>query len=167
MPPAARPETILLIDDENHLRGITARLLELEGYAVRQAPNAYRGLALLSEHTDDISLILCDVKLPDAHGVELLPRLRAQAPLAEIVLLTAYGTVPDSVRAIEAGAFDYLTKGDSDDQLLVVVDHALTKARLQRRVAELEKIASPPSPQERGLGGEVNARANLAFCTKP
>ena len=139
MPAAAHSETILLIDDENHLRGITARLLELEGYAVRQAPDAYRGLALLAEHAADISLILCDVKLPDANGVELLPRLKAKAPLAEVVLLTAYGTVPDGVRAMKAGAFDYLTKGDSDDQLLVVVDRALTKARLQRRVAELEK----------------------------
>jgi two-component system NtrC family response regulator len=132
-------ETILLIDDENQLRGITARLLELEGYVVLQAPDAYRGLALLAEHADDIVLILCDVKLPDAHGVELLPRFKQKAPLAEVVLLTAYGTVPDSVRAMKAGAFDYLTKGDSDDQLVVVVDRAVAKARLQRRVAELEK----------------------------
>ena len=139
MPNATNSETILLIDDENHLRTITARLLELEGYAVLQAPDAYRGLALLAEHADDIILILCDVKLPDANGVELLPRFRQKAPLAEVVLLTAYGTVPDSVRAIKAGAFNYLTKGDSDDQLVVVVDRAVAKARLQRRVAELEK----------------------------
>ena len=132
-------ETILLIDDENQLRGITARLLELEGYTVLQAPDAYRGLALLAEHADDIILILCDVKLPDGQGVELLPRFKAKAPLAEVVLLTAYGTVPDSVRAMKAGAFDYLTKGDSDDQLVVVVDRAVAKARLQRRVAELER----------------------------
>ncbi|MGI4743645.1 MAG: sigma-54-dependent transcriptional regulator [Janthinobacterium lividum] len=139
MPTTSSPETILLIDDENQLRTITARLLELEGYAVLQAPDAYRGLALLAEHADDIILILCDVKLPDAHGVELLPRFKQRAPLAEVVLLTAYGTVPDSVRAMKAGAFDYLTKGDSDDQLVVVVDRAVAKARLQRRVAELEK----------------------------
>jgi len=142
MPATPSPETILLIDDENQLRSITARLLELEGYTVLQAPDAYRGLALLAEHADDIILILCDVKLPDAHGVELLPRFKQRAPLAEVVLLTAYGTVPDSVRAMKAGAFDYLTKGDSDDQLVVVVDRAVAKARLQRRVAELEKQVS-------------------------
>lgn len=88
MPHAASPETILLIDDESQLRGITARLLELEGYAVLQAPDAYRGLALLAEHADNIILILCDVKLLDAHGVELLPRFKAKAPLAEVVRLT-------------------------------------------------------------------------------
>jgi DNA-binding NtrC family response regulator len=84
-------------------------------------------------------VILCDVKLPDAHGVELLPRLRALAPLAEVILLTAYGTIADGVRAMKEGAFDYLTKGDSDDQLLVIVDRAITKARLQQRVAALEQ----------------------------
>lgn len=130
---------LLLIDDETTLRQLTARVLELEGYAVAQAPDAARGLAWLRDHAAEVAAILCDVKLPDAHGVDLLPRLKALAPLAEVVLLTAYGTVPDSVRAMKAGAFDFLTKGDSDDQLLVVVERAVEKARLQQRVAALER----------------------------
>lgn len=84
-------------------------------------------------------VILCDVKLPDAHGVELLPRFKALMPEVEIILLTAYGTVPDGMRAMKLGAFDYLTKGDSDDQLAVAVGRAMAKAPLQRRVADLEK----------------------------
>ena len=131
--------TILLIDDEARLRQVVARVLTYEGYTVLQAPSAQQGMELLRQHLDEILAILCDVKLPDAHGVELLPRLRAQAPLAEVVLLTAYGTIADGVRAMKLGAFDYLTKGDSDDQLLVIVERAVEKARLQRRVAELEK----------------------------
>ena len=69
----------------------------------------------------------------------LLPRYKALAPLAEVVLLTAYGNVPDGVQAMKHGAFDYLVKGDSDDQLIAVVARATDKAQLQRRVAELEQ----------------------------
>ena len=131
--------TILIIDDEPELRQLLARVLELEGYAVLQAPNARRGLETLRDHHDEILVLLSDVKLPDGHGVDLLPRYRAAAPLVEIILLTAYGTVPDGVQAMKLGAFDYLTKGDSDDQLVAVVARAAEKAQLQRRVLALEK----------------------------
>ncbi|MBH8557444.1 sigma-54-dependent transcriptional regulator [Hymenobacter negativus] len=131
--------TILLIDDEAMLRQAVARTLELEGYTVRQAPDAMRGLEALREHAEEVLVVLSDVKLPDGRGLDLLPRYKALAPLAEVVLMTAYGTIPDGVRAMKEGAFDYLTKGDSDDQLIVVVDRAAEKARLQRRVADLEK----------------------------
>ena len=131
--------SLLLIDDEATLREVVARVLSFEGYSVLQAPDARRGLETLRQHAADILVILCDVKLPDANGVELLGRLKALAPLAEVVLMTAYGTITDGVRAMKLGAFDYLTKGDSDDQLVVVVERAMEKARLQRRVADLEK----------------------------
>ncbi|RFP65131.1 sigma-54-dependent Fis family transcriptional regulator [Hymenobacter lapidiphilus] len=131
--------TLLIIDDEAPLRQAITRMLELEGYTVRQAPDARRGLEDLAQHADEVLVVLSDVKLPDGYGLDLLPRYRAKAPLAEIILLTAYGTIPDSVRAMKEGAFDYLTKGDSDDQLVVVVDRAVEKARLRRRVAELEQ----------------------------
>lgn len=131
--------TILLIDDEALLRQAVARTLELEGYVVLQAPDAHRGLEALREHSDDMLVILSDVKLPDGRGLDLLPRYKAQAPLAEVILMTAYGTIADGVRAMKEGAFDYLTKGDSDEQIVVVVDRAADKARLRRRVAALEK----------------------------
>ena len=131
--------TLLLIDDEPGLRRVVARVLELEGYAVLTAPAARRGLELLAQHAAEVLVVLCDVKLPDGHGPDLLPRFQQLAPLAEIILLTAYGTIADGVAAMKRGAFDYLTKGDSDDQLLVVVERAAEKARLQHRVAALEK----------------------------
>ena len=131
--------TLLLIDDETVLRQAVARMLELEGYTVLQAPDARRGLEALQYHGNDVLVVLSDVKLPDGHGLDLLPRYKALAPLAEVVLMTAYGTIADGVRAMKEGAFDYLTKGDADDQLVVVVERAAEKARLQRRVADLEK----------------------------
>ncbi|UOQ96429.1 sigma-54 dependent transcriptional regulator [Hymenobacter sp. 5317J-9] len=131
--------TLLIIDDEARLRQLLAQVLELEGYAVLQAPDATRGLELLQQHADEVLLVLSDVKLPDANGVDLLPRLKAAAPDAEVVLLTAYGTIPDGVKAMKLGAFDYLTKGDFEQQLVVVVDRAAEKARLRKRVTELER----------------------------
>ena len=131
--------TILLIDDEAVLRQVVARPLELKGYTVRQAPDAMRGLELLRDFAAEILVVLSDVKLPDGRGLDLLTRYKALAPLAEVVLMTAYCTIAGGVRAMKEGAFDYLTKGDADDQLLVVVDRAAEKARLQRRVADLEK----------------------------
>jgi two-component system NtrC family response regulator len=131
--------TILLIDDEEMLRLAVARTLELEGYHVLQATTAYAGLALLTEHAADISVVLSDVKLPDGRGLDLLPRYQSLAPLAEVILMTAYGTIADGVRAMKEGAFDYLAKGDADERLVVVVDRAVEKARLRRRVADLEK----------------------------
>ncbi|WP_055562636.1 response regulator [Hymenobacter sp. AT01-02] len=85
--------TLLLIDDEARLRQLLARVLELEGYAVLQAPDASRGLEMLQQHADSVLVVVSDVKLPDAHGVDLIPRLKAKAPDIEIVLLTAFGTI--------------------------------------------------------------------------
>ena len=131
--------TLLLIDDETVLRQAVARTLELEGYTVLQAPDARRALEMLRDHAAEVLVVLSDVKLPDGRGLDLLPRYKALAPLAEVVLMTAYGTIADGVRAMKLGAFDYLTKGDADEQIVVVVDRAADKARLQRRVADLEK----------------------------
>ena len=131
--------TLLIIDDEARLRQLLAQVLELEGYTVLQAPDARRGLELLQQHAADILLVLSDVKLPDANGVDLLPRFKAAAPDAEVVLLTAFGTIPDGVKAMKLGAFDYLTKGDFEQQLVVVVDRAAEKSRLRQRVTELER----------------------------
>lgn len=131
--------TILLIDDEELLHQAIARALELEGYTILQAPDAYRGLALLCEHAVEILVVLSDVKLPGGRGLDLLPRYKALAPLAEVIFMTAYGTIADGVQAMKIGAFDYFTKSDADEQLVVIVDRDVEKAQLQRWVAALEK----------------------------
>ncbi|WP_242917444.1 sigma-54-dependent transcriptional regulator [Pontibacter liquoris] len=131
--------TLLLIDDEHNLRLVLARVLELEGYQVLQAKNARDGLELLENQADEIGVVLCDVKLPDGNGLHILRRIKEKFPQPEVILMTAFGTIQDGVSAMKQGAFDYLTKGDSDDQLLVAVARAAEKATLRRRVAELEE----------------------------
>lgn len=128
---------ILVIDDENGLRSLLARILTLEGYAVAEAATAREGLKRLE--LDDYPLVLCDVKLPDANGVELVSRIKKQYPDTEVILLTAYGNIPDGVQAIKNGAFDYLTKGDDQERILPLVSKALDKARMQQRIRQLER----------------------------
>lgn len=130
--------TLLLIDDESRLRQVIARVLELESFTVIQAKNGREGWEILQNHPE-IMVVLSDVKLPDENGINLLQKIKGKFPQPEVILMTAYGTIQDGVMAMKQGAFDYLTKGDSDDQLLVTVARATEKAQLRKRVAELEK----------------------------
>ena len=128
---------ILLIDDEEKLRKLMARIIELEKIEVSQAENGAAGLKLLEKQYFDV--VICDVKLPDANGVELIPQMKKIQPLAEIILLTAYGNIPDGAQAIKNGAFDYITKGDDNNRIIPLVYRALEKVELSKRVNQLEQ----------------------------
>ena len=133
--------TILIIDDEIKIRSLLARILELEGFTVIQAQNAKEALKIINNQ--DVLVVVSDVKLPDANGVELVKQIKAIKSYVEIINLTAYGTIADGVLAIKNGAFDYLTKGDDNDKIIPLVYKAIAKAELQLRVFELEsKIVS-------------------------
>jgi two-component system NtrC family response regulator len=132
--------SILIIDDEIKIRSLLARIIELEGFVVYQAQNAKEGLKIISNQ--DILVVVSDVKLPDANGVELVKQIKSIKSYVEIINLTAYGTIADGVLAIKNGAFDYLTKGDDNDKIIPLVYKALAKAQLQQRLYDLEnKIA--------------------------
>lgn len=128
--------TVLIIDDEIKIRSLLARILELEDFTVLQAQNAKEGLKIITNQ--DVLVVVSDVKLPDANGVELVKQIKAIKSYIEIINLTAYGTIADGVLAIKNGAFDYLTKGDDNDKIIPLVYKAIAKAELQLRVFELE-----------------------------
>jgi two-component system NtrC family response regulator len=130
-------KSVLLIDDEEKLRKLMARIIELEKIDVIQAENAMNGLKWMEKQEFDV--IICDVRLPDANGVELIPRIKKMQPFAEIILLTAYGNIPDSVQAIKNGAFDYITKGDDNNRIIPLVYRALEKVQLSRKISSLEQ----------------------------
>jgi DNA-binding NtrC family response regulator len=127
---------ILIIDDEENLRKLLARIIGLEGFTVLEAGNAKAGFKILE--SESIQVVITDVKLPDANGVELTSRLKSQFPAIEVIVLTAYGTIEDGVRAIKNGAFDYLTKGAHQDKIIPLVNKACDKALLQQKVSNLE-----------------------------
>ena len=147
---------ILIIDDEPQLRALLARIIGLEGYDVEQAPDCTTGLRLLSQYESDV--VLCDVKLPDGNGVELVGRIKEIAPAAEVILLTAYGNIPDGVQAIKNGAFDYITKGDDNNKILPLLSRATEKARMQRRLARFEAKLSDEHSFDRIIGSSEALR---------
>lgn len=128
---------VLIIDDEEKLRMLLARIISIEGYEVLQAPDAKAGLRKLD--TEAIDIVISDVKLPDAHGVTLVQTIKEKYPTVEVILLTAYGNIPDGVQAIKNGAFDYITKGDDNNKILPMLSRAAEKAALTKRVQQLEK----------------------------
>jgi len=131
---------LLIIDDEDRLRKLLARILQLEGFDVVEAATAKDGLRRLSQEVIDV--VLSDVKLPDTNGIELTKTIKGSYPAIEIIVLTAYGTIGDGVTAIKNGAFDYITKGDDNEKIIPLVNKAMDKAILQRRVLELENKLS-------------------------
>jgi DNA-binding NtrC family response regulator len=125
--------SILVIDDEAEIRESLETLLEFEGYAVESAASAEQALAKLGEHPFD--LVLLDLALPDRNGIELLPEIRALDPEVSVIMITAYGTVEYAVRAMQAGASNFLQKPWDNEKLLADV-----RAALGRRRAEEENI---------------------------
>ena len=155
---------ILIIDDEPQLRALLARIIGLEGYDVEQAPDCTTGLRLLSQYEPDV--VLCDVKLPDGNGVELVGRIKEIAPAAEVILLTAYGNIPDGVQAIKNGAFDYITKGDDNNKILPLLSRATEKARMQRRLARFEAKLSDEHSFDRIIGSSKALRQAVNLARK-
>ncbi|MBA4057573.1 MAG: sigma-54-dependent Fis family transcriptional regulator, partial [Marivirga sp.] len=127
---------VLIIDDEENLRKLLSRVVELEGYAVFQAATIREGLKILQK--DSIMVVISDVKLPDGNGVELTAKVKKEFPWIEVIVLTAFGTIEDGVKAIKNGAFDYLTKGDHQEKLIPLLSKASEKAMLQQKILNLE-----------------------------
>ncbi len=141
---------ILLIDDEEKLRHLLKRIIGLEGFLVFEADSLKAGLRILER--ENIQVILCDVKLPDGNGVEFIEKVKTKYPSVEIIMLTAYGNIQAGVQSIKNGAFDYLTKGDDNDRIIPLLDRAMEKIRLQKRVIQLEQQVEKKYTFENILG---------------
>jgi two-component system NtrC family response regulator len=128
---------VLIIDDEEKLRALLARIIRLEGLTVIEAETLKAGGRLLDR--EDIDVVLCDVKLPDGNGVDFVKEAKVKYPSVETILLTAYGNIADGVAAMKNGAFDYITKGDDNDKIIPLLARAMEKVQLQKRVTLLEQ----------------------------
>jgi DNA-binding NtrC family response regulator len=157
--------TILIIDDEEKLRGALARILELEGYKVFQAGDARQGY-LLIEQQPEFHLVITDVRLPGENGLQVLEHIKKQYPYCEVIVVTAYGTIQDGVKAMKLGAFDYVTKGDGDDQIIVTVERAVEKSRMQRRILDLEKQLKTRYSFEKILGTSKEIKETILLAEK-
>lgn len=135
-----RPRTILAIDDDDSLRRVVEYNLMEEGYRVITAADGPSGLEAYQREAVDV--VLTDIRMPGIEGIELLARLKAMQPELPVIMLTAFGTIDSAVEAMRLGAFDYLTKPFSRDQLRASVRKALEVAELRSENRQLREVVS-------------------------
>src|SRR5262249_875000 len=99
---------VLIIDDEAEIRESLQTLLDLEGFEVETAPTGNEGLIRAEERTFD--LVLLDLALPDKNGLQVLSELHARDPQLPVIVITAYGTLDNAVKATQAGAANFIQK---------------------------------------------------------
>ncbi len=131
---------ILFIDDDPAGREVALFNLRKAGYEVAAASDGGEGLSLFSSTKFD--LVVTDIKMPGISGMEVLRRVRKQAPDVPVLVITAFGNVETAVEAMKAGAYDFIGKPFHRDQLLLAVGKALERLRLTEEVRELRNRTS-------------------------
>jgi two-component system response regulator PilR (NtrC family) len=119
---------ILVVDDEPSMQEFLEILLQREGHEVYTCDSAPS--ALLALESDDYDLVISDIRMPGINGIELLDRIRDLDSEALVVLITAHGSTESAVEAMKHGAYDYLTKPFSVDEIRMIVEKALEKKSL-------------------------------------
>jgi DNA-binding NtrC family response regulator len=137
--PAARA-VILVVDDDAAMRDYLREELEHEGFRVEVAGSGRAGVERVKQ--GGIDLVVSDVKMPDLDGLDLLREVREVQPAPYVITITAFGSIDTAIRAVKLGAFDYVTKPFEIEQLVLVIDKALSEQSLRSEVARLrEEVA--------------------------
>src|SRR5450631_2720738 len=135
--PAAPAGSVLIIDDEAEIRESLQTLLEMDGYEVDCAASGEEGLTRLGDRTFD--LVLLDLALPDRNGLDLLGELHTQSPQIAVIMITAYGTVENAVRAMQAGAVNFVQKPWDNEKLLADIRAAIGRHRAEEELVQLKR----------------------------
>ena len=131
---------ILIVEDEKTARQALSSLLSDEGYEVLAAADGATAQTIALQQEPD--LILLDIRLPDIDGLTVLEKLRQGYCNAAVIVMTAYATSSNAIKATQNGAFDYITKPINDEHLALLIRRALEYRTLEREVSSL-KTASP------------------------
>ena len=129
--------TVLIIDDEMAIRESLETLLSMEGYTVEVAASGDEGIARIGERQFD--LVLLDLALPDRSGMEILADLRTHDPQLSVIMITAYGTVENAVRAMQSGASNFIQKPWDNEKLLADVRAAVARRRAEEENVQLKR----------------------------
>src|SRR6266478_3275253 len=129
--------SILIIDDEAAIRESLETLLELEGYRIATAETGEEGLARIAERPYD--LILLDFALPDRNGLEILNDIHDRDPNLAVIMITAYGTVENAVRAMQGGAVNFVQKPWDNEKLLADIRAAVARRRAEEENIQLKR----------------------------
>jgi two-component system, NtrC family, nitrogen regulation response regulator NtrX len=136
------PATILIVDDEKNIRRTVRMVLEGEGFTVEEATSGEEALARLPDVGADV--ILLDVQLQGMSGLEMLDALRRATPTEgapTVVMISGHGTLADAVRAVKAGAYDFLEKPLDRERLILTLRNALERRNMAREVQGLRALA--------------------------
>lgn len=128
---------ILIIDDEEGIRDSCSQLLERRGHNVDTAENGEEGLELLNKSGFDI--VILDLKMPGIGGIEVLNRIKEDNPEIIVIVITGYATVESAVKAMKLGAYDFLPKPFTPDELNVTIKRAEEKMKLQLKNLYLQE----------------------------
>ncbi len=128
---------ILIIDDERPVLMTLEALLQRHGYQVDTAPTASQGLKLLKSKSP--SLVLLDLQLPDAQGLEMLDQIKTELPDMQVIILTAHDSLHNAIESIKRGAYHFISKPYAPEELLSLVENALEKQFLLREAEELRE----------------------------
>ncbi len=154
--------TVLILDDEAKLRKLMSRIISLEGYQVSEAGSLAEARTVLNRGGVDV--LLCDVRLPDGNGVDFTKEIKERYPAIQIILLTAFGNIPDGVRAMKNGAFDYLVKGDDNDKIVPLLSQAAALGSERREKSGSAEIRDLKGFQE--VIGESKAIRDAVLLAK-
>jgi len=142
--------TVLIVDDEAYVRDSLATVLRRKGYVVRTASRA-EGL-VASASLQGVDAIITDLRMPGQDGLAFLRSLAEAESTTPVIVLTGHGTVPSAVECIKAGAFDYLLKPSSPDELELSLDRAMNQNNMRR---ELEYLRTTEARKTTTSGGPV------------
>jgi DNA-binding NtrC family response regulator len=135
--PAPMSGSVLIIDDEAEIRESLQTLLEMEGYDVETAATGQQGLNRIGQRTFD--LILLDLALPDRNGMDILADVHTQDPGLSVIMITAYGTVENAVKAMQSGAANFVQKPWDNEKLLADVRAAIARHRAEEENIQLKR----------------------------
>ncbi|MDR1166770.1 MAG: sigma-54 dependent transcriptional regulator [Deltaproteobacteria bacterium] len=124
---AANPH-ILIVDDEEHIRKIMSIMLKKKGYACETAASGEEALGKFQEASFDA--VITDLKMPGVDGLGLLSRLKELEPDIIVIVVTAFATMETAILAMKAGAYDYISKPFNEEEIVLVLEKALERARL-------------------------------------
>ena len=148
-------QSILVVDDEPNYQIVLSELLKEEGYEIFTADSGESGLAIV--RNTDLDLVLTDMKMPAMDGIEFLKKIKEHNQDLPVILITAYAEVEKAVEAMHLGAFTFLAKPFSNQQLLASVKKALEHYALVREIKRLRDEASPRS----GFAGMIGKSASM------
>lgn len=156
--------TVLIIDDEPGLRQTVSLILGDEKYTVHTVADGEEGLARALELKPDI--VLCDVRMPRMTGLEFLRAYRERGGTALVIVMTAYGSTELAIEAMKAGAYDYLPKPFSADQLILTLRKAEERESLRREVQRLREAVSVQSRYDGIVAKSPAMRQALELASK-